>query len=185
MEETKLFKYSCFLTIIVISTMFLNGAESEVYTVGDDDEWESGINFLKWSQKYNFSVGDVLAFKYVKGQHNAYEVTEATYKSCNASTGVLAKYKSGNDQVQLNKPKKYWFICNISGHCLGGMRFTIDVKEAIRNSTTSSNITTNGAPTQAKEPTPLPAIPNKCHASKRPSVGIYLVVFGTLLKKYY
>lgn len=64
------------------------------------------------------------------GEHDAYEVTEVTYRSCNPSTGVLAKYDSGDDKVPLNEARRYWFICTITGHCLGGMRFTIDVKGA-------------------------------------------------------
>lgn len=34
----------------------------EVYRVGDESGWNSGTgtNFLSWSQKYNFTVGDVL-----------------------------------------------------------------------------------------------------------------------------
>lgn len=76
----------------------------------------------------NFNVNNV-DFKYTKGQHNVYEVTESTYRSCDASNGVIAKYESGNDQITLTEAKKYWFICNVAGHCLGGMRFSIDVKQ--------------------------------------------------------
>jgi len=58
-----------------------------------------------------------------------YEVTEETFRSCDAGSGVLAKYESGEDEVALNEVKKYWFICNFAGHCLGGMRFGIEVKD--------------------------------------------------------
>jgi hypothetical protein len=68
--------------------------------------------------------------RYTVGVHNVYEVTKATYQSCDASTGVLAKYESGDDTVKLSKARPYWFLCNIEGHCLGGMRFGINVANA-------------------------------------------------------
>lgn len=76
----------------------------------------------------------------MKGQHNVYEVKEETFRSCNGSSGVLAKYESGEDQVVLNKVKRYWFICNIAGHCLGGMRFGIEVKEDYSNNNVTNSM---------------------------------------------
>lgn len=66
----------------------------------------------------------------MKGQHNVYEVIESTYKSCDASRGVLATYETGKDEVKLMEAKKHWFICNVDRHCLGGMRFGVDVKDS-------------------------------------------------------
>lgn len=60
MKKSKFFNHFPFLLILMIYTLFLNGANSEDYIVGDDDEWNSQGNFLTWSTKYNFSVGDVL-----------------------------------------------------------------------------------------------------------------------------
>lgn len=56
-----------------------------------------------------------------------YQVTEETYRSCNSSSGVLRRYASGADRVALEEATTYWFICNTSGHCLGGMKFGISV----------------------------------------------------------
>ncbi|KAK7856462.1 blue copper protein [Quercus suber] len=152
MKETKFFKYWRLLIILMINFLFLNGARSEIYTVGDEEEWNADADFVSWSQKYKLSVGDVLRFTYVKGQHNAYEVTEDTYRSCNVSSGVLAKYESGNDQIKLKQAKKYWFICNVPGHCLGGMRFSIDVKEASATSGANSTSATITPPTESSSP---------------------------------
>ncbi|XAR72686.1 hypothetical protein NMG60_11019412 [Bertholletia excelsa] len=150
------------MMLLLTFIFLLNGVVSEVYTVGDDDQWESGISYFDWSEKYNFTVGDVLVFKYVKGQHNAYEVTEKTYQTCNTSTGVLAKYESGNDEVNLTEAKKYWFICDKEGHCLGGMRFGIQVKE-------KANATGHN-----QSPPP----PNNGHPSKSRGTLIYLLALG-------
>lgn len=68
-------------------------------------------------------------FNYVLTQHNTCVVTQATYQSCNSSSGVLARYESGNDQIVLTEAKKYWFICDVPGHCSGGMRFGINVND--------------------------------------------------------
>ncbi|EHA8592498.1 stellacyanin-like [Cocos nucifera] len=100
------------------------------YTVGDDLGWETGNDYLRWSQKYKFSVGDVLVFKYAKGQHDVCQVTEETYRSCNSTSGNINYYNSGNDRVNLTEAGKYWFICDVSGHCLGGMKFGISVASA-------------------------------------------------------
>ncbi|KAF8377789.1 hypothetical protein HHK36_031174 [Tetracentron sinense] len=101
------------------------------------------------------------------GQHNTFEVNEEAYRSCNSSTGVLAKYESGHDQVTLTEAKKYWFICDIAGHCLGGMRFSINVTEWRPNTNSTS---TSEAPVQ-------PCPPSRMAAT-------FLVSFGILLLMY-
>ncbi|KAG4998664.1 hypothetical protein JHK85_030103 [Glycine max] len=135
--------------LTLLSSFLLNHVMASVYTVGDQEEWSSQTNYASWAERYNFSQGDVLVFKYVKGQHNVYEVTEDTFRSCDASSGVLAKYESGEDQVALSEVKRHWFICNIAGHCLGGMRFGIEVKDG--NSVTNSTDVAFNPPI---EPTP-------------------------------
>ncbi|KAK4562203.1 hypothetical protein RGQ29_004893 [Quercus rubra] len=181
MKETKFFKYCRLLIILMINFLFLNVARSEVYTVGEEEEWNADADFVSWSQKYKFSVGDILRFTYVKGQHNAYEVTEDTYRSCNVSSGVLAKYESGNDQIKLKQAKKYWFICNVPGHCLGGMRFSIDVKEASATSGANSTSATITPPMESSSPL------NSCrsYAPVRWSMGINLIAFGILVRLYF
>lgn len=119
-----------------------------------------------------------VVFKYNKGEHNVYEVTEATYRSCNASNGVLSEYDTGNDQVMLAEAKKYWFICNVAGHCLGGMRFGIDVKEA----TSSSTDSTSDSPLPSVEPTSFSSV---SHAFQRWNIGILFLPCAVLLFKLY
>ncbi|KAJ4774902.1 Blue copper protein [Rhynchospora pubera] len=99
------------------------------YTVGDSDGWAIGTNYLAWASKYNFTKGDALIFTYVKGQHDVYEVTQDSFRSCNATNGTLHIYNSGIDTVNLTRATEYWFLCNIKDHCIGGMKFTINVSE--------------------------------------------------------
>lgn len=98
------------------------------YTVGDSAGWAIGPNYLIWSQKYNFTAGDTLVFNYVKEQHNVYQVTQDEFRTCeppaNQSTRVWA---TGHDLVNLTVPGDYYFLCNVAGHCLGGMKFSIAV----------------------------------------------------------
>ena len=114
----------------------------------------------------------------MKGQHNTYEVTENTYRSCDVTSGVLAKYESGDDQIKLKQAKKYWFICNVPGHCLGGMRFSIDVKET--NATSGDNITNAALTPQMESSSPINSC--KSYAPIRWSMGINLVGFGILVR---
>lgn len=61
MREGKFSNQLGILLILTVFTLFLvNKAISKEYTVGDDEEWNSQANFLSWSEKYNFTVGDVL-----------------------------------------------------------------------------------------------------------------------------
>ncbi|EOX97628.1 hypothetical protein QUC31_015599 [Theobroma cacao] len=168
--EDKTVRYgSLFPIILMICFSFLKGATSEVYSVGDEEGWNSEVDYVSWSQKYNFSVGDVLEFKYNKGQHNAFEVTEATYRSCDTSSGVLARHETGDDKVNLTESKKYWFVCNVGGHCLGGMRFGIDIK--------AGNTSTNLGPTPS-------ANSGSTYALERWSLSLCLFASGILLSVF-
>ncbi|CAN6181559.1 unnamed protein product [Urochloa humidicola] len=91
--------------------------------------WDSGVNYAAWARDHAFlAVGDVLVFQYVSSQHNVYEVSESTYRSCDTgggNSGVRAKYTSGYDRVVLAEARSYWFICDFPGHCLGGMKLAV------------------------------------------------------------
>lgn len=58
--EDKIVRYGGFPIILMVCFSFLKGATSEVYTVGDEDQWNSEVDYVSWSQKYNFTIGDVL-----------------------------------------------------------------------------------------------------------------------------
>lgn len=122
-----------------------------------------------------------VVFKYVKKQHDVYEVEEEAFRSCDASSGVLAKYDSGNDRVKLTEAKKYWFLCNVDGHCLGGMRFIIDVKQSSTHSDTTDS--TNVSP--SSQPNEIPATPPTSSSrgtllSESWKTVIYVMAFGML-----
>ncbi|KAL5728162.1 hypothetical protein ACHQM5_001275 [Ranunculus cassubicifolius] len=116
-----------FILSFIISTILQ--VDCTEYTVGDEERWSSGISYVTWSESYNFTVGDILDFNYVSRQHNVFEVTRATYRSCNTSTGVLKRYKSGMDKIKLKTARNYWFICAVIDHCRGGMKVGVHVQQ--------------------------------------------------------
>ncbi|KAL5201193.1 hypothetical protein ABZP36_035547 [Zizania latifolia] len=99
------------------------------YTVGDTEGWTIGPSYLAWSQKYNFTAGDTLVFNYVQRQHDVFRVTQDAFRTCDAANQTMDRWASGHDVVELAAPGNYYFICNVSGHCLGGMKFTVAVGE--------------------------------------------------------
>ncbi|KAF3796488.1 Blue copper protein [Nymphaea thermarum] len=182
-----------FFVISCISLLCVRHIEAAVYTVGDDDEWSLEGDYDKWSQKYNFTVGDTLEFKvayklimgssmlllfvfrYVKSQHNVYIVRQRTYMSCNTSTGVLNIYTSGNDRIVL-RARKYWFICGITDHCSGGMKFGLNLLGANRRITNQTTESPSAAPL------PSPSGANN-HGLTRPTsllVIILLILINSL-----
>ncbi|CAI0376890.1 unnamed protein product [Linum tenue] len=138
---------ACFLLTLSFFFFLLNAiivtTAAEIFTVGDENGWTMQVNYGAWTDKHNFTVGDILEFKYTRTEHNVYEVTKEVYQSCNASDGVLAKYQTGNEQIELKEAKKHWFICEIDGHCLGGMRLAVDVAE--RQPSTAGTGSSGGA----------------------------------------
>lgn len=51
------------LNLVLLATLALllpRAATATDFTVGDENGWNTGTNYLTWSQKYNFTVGDVL-----------------------------------------------------------------------------------------------------------------------------
>lgn len=118
--------------VFVSGLLLIQPAGAAEYVVGDGSTpngWDTGTNYASWAQTHSFAAGDVLVFEYVKSQHNVYEVTEAAYRSCDVSGAgdVLATYGTGYDKVRLAEARAYWFICQIPGHCMGGMKLAVNV----------------------------------------------------------
>ncbi|KAL6655146.1 hypothetical protein ACP70R_005972 [Stipagrostis hirtigluma subsp. patula] len=117
--------------LLVLAAARRPGAGATEYTVGDSEGWTNGPNYLSWSQKHNFTAGDTLVFSYVAPQHNVYRVTLDAFRTCEpAANETLRIWASGRDVVNLTAPGDYYFICNVAGHCLGGMKLAVAVAEA-------------------------------------------------------
>jgi hypothetical protein len=72
----------------------------------------------------------VAAFNYVPQQHDVYQVTRDAFLTCQPSAPQTVRmWASGSDvvDVDLAAPGDYYFICNITGHCLAGMKLSVVV----------------------------------------------------------
>ncbi|XP_062199328.1 mavicyanin-like [Phragmites australis] len=115
------------LLLLLAAAARHHGAGATEYTVGDSEGWTIGSNYLTWSQKYNFTAGDTLVFNYVAEQHDVYRVTQDAFRTCEPANQTMRVWASGHDLVNLTVPGDYYFICNVPGHCLGGMKFAVAV----------------------------------------------------------
>ncbi|KAM1814274.1 hypothetical protein ACFX11_027955 [Malus domestica] len=84
------------------------------YVVGDDEGWNSGVDYYAWVEGKTFYVGDSLAFNYNAGAHNVVVVDANGYDQCVASPNNGA-YNSGHDVLTFNVAGDYYFICE--WHC--------------------------------------------------------------------
>ncbi|KAE8783496.1 basic blue protein-like [Hordeum vulgare] len=85
------------------------------------------------------------AFNYVPRQHDVLRVTRDAFQTCEPTAGqTVRKWASGRDVVDLAATGDYYFICNITGHCLGGMKFSVAV---------------SAPPPPPPSPPPPPALP--------------------------
>ncbi|MCL7050147.1 hypothetical protein MKW94_027993 [Papaver nudicaule] len=107
------------LCLLVLQTEMV---QSVPYTVGGKGGWT--FNTVKWPAGKRFKAGDVLVFNYNSQFHNVVKVTAAGYKSCKTTKGAQV-FKSGRDQIKLAKGQNF-FICNVVGHCEGGMKIAVN-----------------------------------------------------------
>ncbi|XP_015696643.1 blue copper protein 1a-like [Oryza brachyantha] len=120
------------LALVVAAAAAAGLAGATEYTVGDSEGWTIGPSYLAWSQKYNFTAGDTLVFSYVQRQHDVLRVNLDAFRTCDPGANqTMQRWASGRDVVELAAPGSYYFICNVSGHCLGGMKFSVAVGEPL------------------------------------------------------
>lgn len=76
-------------------------------------------------------------FTYSTG-HNVYEVSSTDATACDSSN-PLAIYASANPTVTLSTAGTHSFICEVLGHCVLGMKMSVDVgnQPPLTNSTAS------------------------------------------------
>ncbi|CAN1334943.1 Blue copper protein 1b [Linum perenne] len=99
------------------------------YIVGDAKGWIIRSDYQDWAKGKQFHVGDQLVFKYDKDDHNVMTVSESQYMDCNILTDQSNALKTGNDTVTLNSKGKQYYLCGESGHCAGGQKLAIDVRD--------------------------------------------------------
>lgn len=76
-------------------------------------------------------VASCAVFSYVQRQHDVLRVSQDAFRTCDPENQTVQRWASGRDVVELAAPGSYYFICNVSGHCLGGMKFSVAVGEPL------------------------------------------------------
>ncbi|KAF9618489.1 hypothetical protein IFM89_001890 [Coptis chinensis] len=84
-----------FFTIIIIILSTIIQIKSEEYTVGDDDEWTTGVNYYAWSQKYHFAVGDIIG-----GMRFGIDVTKASSSPPSPAPEITPPPNTGDKLAQ-------------------------------------------------------------------------------------
>ena len=65
-------------------------------------------------------------FTYASKAHTVTEVSQGGYTSCSGSN-ALGNDDSGSTTVTLATAGTHYYICNIPGHCAGGMKLAVTV----------------------------------------------------------
>ncbi|KAL1344659.1 hypothetical protein HN51_018525 [Arachis hypogaea] len=124
-----------------------------VYTVGDTSGWATGGDYSTWASGKNFVVGDSLVFNYGSG-HTVDEVKESDYKSCSTGNSISTD-SSGATTIPLKTSGTHYFICSVPGHCSGGMKLAVTVKDGkSSSSTTTPSSSGKGSPPSSTTATP-------------------------------
>jgi hypothetical protein len=90
-------------------------------------------------------------FNYAGGAHTVDEVSASDYAACSSSK-ALSSDSTGTTTATLKTAGKHYFICGVTGHCSGGMKFVVDVAAAA-----------------APAPAPAADTPDTTPATKTPS----------------
>ncbi|KAF3341410.1 blue copper protein-like protein [Carex littledalei] len=150
---------SCFLILFLCSQCT---QAYKNYTVGDELGWYdklevSSVDYQKWADGKNFSLGDFLIFHTDKNHSVVQTYNATTFKICDADQDMnttewsVSNPEYSKDAVTVHVPllkegPTYFFSDFYDGEqCLNGQKFTINVTHG------------EGLPDSLKDPAPGPA----------------------------
>lgn len=113
------------------------------FSVGDDKGWTyptaNVVDYQKWAQGKNFTLGDFLLFSYPQEEHDVVVTyNETVFKACDYESSTDNDYdvwgQAGNSTysaVPLVRTGMTYFFCSVNSgeHCKGGMKFSINVTQ--------------------------------------------------------
>ncbi|XP_012462118.1 umecyanin-like [Gossypium raimondii] len=135
---------------VVLAANVLQSTNGATYTVGDSTGWRVPANndfYDDWADNKAFVVGDVLVFNFTTGQHDVAEVTETAYDAC-TTANTISTVSTGPARITLNRTGEFYFICTVPGHCSGGQKLNVDVR--------NGNNGTAAVPAPGPSPTTTP-----------------------------
>ncbi|KAH7655547.1 Cupredoxins domain-containing protein [Dioscorea alata] len=121
--------------IVLIMWSCVTWGSATVYTVGDSDGWNTGVDYSLWANDKTFVVGDSLEFNYASGLHNVDEVSSGDYQSC-STNNIINSDSSGHTRVYLSSSGRHHFICGVPGYCNQGMKLAVSVEDATNTPST-------------------------------------------------
>ncbi|CAD6217765.1 unnamed protein product [Miscanthus lutarioriparius] len=148
-------------------------ASAKDYTVGGSDQWDTYIDYDKWTAGKKFMVGDTITFKYMP-YHNVLEVTTADYASCNADSPI-STHSGGNTAFKLTATGTRYFICGIPRHCLNGTMHVMITTVPYDAAAAAAAATADDAPASGPAQAPLQSPPADAYA---PGPAGYKVAMG-------
>ncbi|PPE00866.1 hypothetical protein GOBAR_DD02094 [Gossypium barbadense] len=105
------------------------------------------------AQVFNFTteqlydVAEVINF--TTGQlHDVAEVTKTAYDACNTTNNIYT-VSTGPASIPLNRPEVFYFTCTVPGHCSGGQKLHVEVRNG--NNRTAATPTSPGTSSPPSE----------------------------------
>lgn len=136
------------LVVVVLTALaaVVQVTEAVNYVVGDTTGWAvpSSSNFYTtWVNGKNFSLGDVLEFNFMTGQHDVATVNKTSYDACSIAN-TITTVNTGPYNYTINSTGTHYFICTFSngGHCSGGQKLAISVGNSTSDASPGSPPTT-------------------------------------------
>ncbi|KAF3560311.1 hypothetical protein F2Q69_00010681 [Brassica cretica] len=145
MEMNGLSKMAATAFLLVVA--IVPAAMAVTYTVGDAQEWSSGVDYTDWVKGKTFRVGDILEFKY-GSSHSVDVTTKAGYDNCDSSAAT-DNHSDGDTKIELKTVGTKYYICPTPGHCISGMKLAVTVVAA-----------SSGTPEAPTPPSSTPGTPS-------------------------
>ncbi|KAJ4892333.1 Uclacyanin-2 [Raphanus sativus] len=137
-------------TALLLVLAIVPAAIAVTYTVGDTQEWSSGVDYTEWVKGKTFRVGDVLEFKY-GSSHSVDVTTKAGYDNCDTSLSTV-NHSGGDTKIELKTAGANYYICPTPGHCLNGMKLAVTVVSGTPAAPTPPSSTPGTPPTTPDSP---------------------------------
>ncbi|KAK8278910.1 hypothetical protein V6Z11_D09G074900, partial [Gossypium hirsutum] len=87
--------------------------------------------------------------QFTTGQlHDVAEVTKTAYDACNTTNNIYT-VSTGPASIPLNRPEVFYFTCTVPGHCSGGKKLHVEVRNG--NNRTAATPTSPGTSSPPSE----------------------------------
>ncbi|KAL3651135.1 hypothetical protein CASFOL_007538 [Castilleja foliolosa] len=107
-----------------------------IHTVGDDNGWNTNVNYTIWATGKTFTTADILVFNYGTS-HSVDVVNKDDYTNC-TTLNVTSSSTTSPTNITLNTPGPWYFLCPSNNHCSSGQKLEITVAAAGSNPPSSS-----------------------------------------------